>query len=76
MAVRIRADNKTIVCAAKSRKRKNDVYIDDGLHYVLSVELGVMSVYGYDSNGADLWEFHSPIPLGEKIEKEQRICRK
>lgn len=62
MAVRIRKDLKTIVCAAKSRARKTDVYIDDGLHYMLSVEMKVMSCKGKDSRGAHLWEFHAPLP--------------
>lgn len=60
MAVRIRDDNKTIVCAAKSRKRKGDFYIDDGVHYMLGAVLKVMSVFAHDKNGADLWRFHSP----------------
>lgn len=75
MAVRIRKDKKTIVCAAKSEPEAGDVYIDDGLHYTLGVELFVMSVYRQDVNGADLWEFHSPITLDEKIKKEQKIMR-
>ena len=58
MAVRIRKDGKTIVCAAKSKKQKGDYYIDDGLHYILSVEMGVLSTNKQDRNGADLWEFH------------------
>lgn len=63
MAVRIRSDRKTIVCAAKSRARKGDIYIDDGLHYVLAVEMGVLSVYRRDNNGADLWRFHKRIKI-------------
>jgi len=62
MAVRIRADNKNVVCAAKSRKRKDDCYLDDGIHYALAVDLKVMSVYAKDKNGADLWRFHAPHP--------------
>ena len=58
MAVRIRSDRKTIVCAAKSRALKGDFYLDDGLHYILGVEMGVLSVCGTDKNGADLWAFH------------------
>lgn len=60
MAVRIRKDNRTIVCAAKSRKRKGDCYLDDCVHYTLSVIFKVMSVYAKDKNGADLWKFHAP----------------
>lgn len=72
MAVRIRADRKTIVCAAKSREEPGDTYIGDGLHYVLGVELCVLSVYGYDNNGTDLWEFHAPMTLDEIIAKEEK----
>jgi len=59
MAVRIRKSG-LIVCAAKSEPEPGDYYIDDGLHYRLGVELRVMTVYGQDKNGADLWEFHCP----------------
>lgn len=72
MAVRIRAGSKQIICAAKSEPMPGDVYIDDNLHYVLGVELRVMSVYGQYVNGADLWEFHAPISMEEKIKKEER----
>lgn len=58
MAVRIRSDRKTIICAAKSEAQEGDIYIDDGLHYALAVEVGVLTVYGVDKDGADLWRFH------------------
>ena len=71
MAVRIRKDKKTIVCAAKSKPMDNDFYIDDGYHYELAVNLLVLSVCGIDENGAELWEFHKPLKdLKEKIKKE------
>lgn len=73
MAVRIRKDRKTIVCAAKSKELPDDVYIGDSLHYVLGVELCVLSVCGYNAGGADLWEFHAPITLNEKIAKEGKV---
>lgn len=58
MSIRIRADNKTLVCAAKSEEMPGDLYIDDGLHYCLSVLMKVLSVCDYDDNCAELWEFH------------------
>jgi len=58
MSVRIRADKKTIVCAAKSEEMPGDLYVDDGLHYCLSVEMKVLSICGYDDNCAELWGFH------------------
>ena len=74
MAVRIRSDLKTIVCAAKSEEKPGDTYIGDGLHYALGVELCVLSVCGHDDNGAELWEFHAPMTLDEKIAKEKNVA--
>lgn len=63
MAVRIRADRKTIVCAAESKPRPGDCYLDDDVHHTLSVELGILCCIGQDKEGADLWEFCSPGTL-------------
>ncbi len=41
MAVRIREDGR-IFCAAKHPEKPNDTYINDHLHYRLSVELKVL----------------------------------
>ena len=41
MSLRWRCDG-TLVCGAKSHPRDCDSYIDDQLHYELSVELGVV----------------------------------
>lgn len=41
MAVRIRKDG-SIVCAAMFPKEDGDIYIDDAIHYVLSVESKVL----------------------------------
>lgn len=60
MAVRIRADTKVIVCAAMSEARPDDVYLDDNIHYELSVELRVLCCVGQNSDGADLWKFCAP----------------
>ncbi len=60
MAVRIRKDRKTIVCAAKSRKRKGDCYLNDDVHYVLHIEMKVLRWLREDEKGADLWEFKKP----------------
>jgi hypothetical protein len=51
MSLRIREDG-TIICAANSRKRKTDVYLDDAVHYALAVELGVLHY-----EGDNLWVF-------------------
>ena len=63
MAVRIRADRKTIVCAAGSEFLPGDCYLDDGIHYTLSVELRALHCIGQDKNGADLWEFYHDYDL-------------
>ena len=57
MAVRIRKDRQTIVCAAASLRMPGDCYLDDDVHYTLSVDLGVLACIGTDGNGADLWAF-------------------
>ena len=41
MAIRVRKDG-TMWCAAHSEPMEGDTYIDDGLHYHLSVERGVI----------------------------------
>lgn len=41
MSIRWRCDG-TLVCGAKSEPRNCDTYIDDMLHYKLSVELKVL----------------------------------
>ena len=73
MAVRIRADKKTIVCAAKSDQRASDTYIDDQLHYILAEEMKVLSVCGYD-DGAELWEFHKATNI-RKEPPPRRVMR-
>lgn len=73
MAVRIRKLSNgihIIICAAKSDERLGDIYIGDALHYTLGVELRVMSTYGTTPGGADLWEFHNPMFMEDKIKKE------
>lgn len=73
MAVRIRKDHKTIVCAAKSEPEDGDIYIDDGLHYDLGVIMRVLSVYGLDENGADLWEFHARLPKFREFMTDEEL---
>lgn len=41
MAVRWRADGR-LLCAAKSEPKEGDTYIDDRLHYYLSVQARVL----------------------------------
>ena len=41
MAIRVRKDG-TMWCAAHTKPEDGDTYIDDGLHYVMSVERKVI----------------------------------
>lgn len=41
MAIRVRSDG-TMWCAAHTKEEPGDTYIDDGLHYAMSVEYGVI----------------------------------
>lgn len=41
MAIRVRKDG-TMWCAALTQPEDGDTYIDDGLHYTMSVERGVI----------------------------------
>lgn len=41
MAIRVRKDG-TMWCAALTDEQPDDTYVDDGLHYELSVERGVI----------------------------------
>lgn len=63
MALRIRKDRKTIVCAAENPSEDGDCYLDDAVHYCLGVELGVLHT---DDDG-DTWYFRVP----ERIPVEQ-----
>jgi len=69
MAVRIRKDRQTIVCAAKSDPQEGDCYIDDHAQYVLHVEMKILCWKGLDENGADLWEFDT-VNGEQKYEQE------
>ena len=42
MALRIRKDRKTIVCAAESKVENGDCYLNDDIHYVLAVAMKIL----------------------------------
>ena len=81
MSVRIRASRSVIVCGARSEPEDADCYLDDDVHYTLSVEMHVLKWIGIDENWADLWAFCEPkdwamSPVSEAWEKgvsEQRV---
>lgn len=57
MAVRIRKDGR-ILCAAMNPKEEGDTYIDDNLHYILSVEAKVLvtqSSHEHNANNGEWW---------------------
>jgi len=62
MAVRWRETGE-IVCAAITRKRGSDCYIDDRLHYELSVELGVL----IEANRGMGWGYHKVCDNSEIV---------
>ena len=62
MAVRIRADMKTIICAANSEAEDGDCYLDDHVHYVLASAMGALQYVG-----ANLWEFRTPAPQPTEV---------
>ena len=50
MALRIRADGR-VLCAAMHPAEEGDLYVDDGEHYRLSVELKVLGTEAMNEGG-------------------------
>ena len=68
MAVRIRRDGR-ILCAAQHPEESGDTYLDDGLHYRLSVEFGVLvtePMFSPDGRGGHAkhgeWWWRNAVP--------------
>jgi len=75
MAIRVRTDG-TMWCAAHTPEMEGDTYIDDGLHYQMSVECGVIVALpmpeheqhpqwwwlGSAPEGADQWKLEGAQP--------------
>ena len=73
MAVRVREDGE-IVCAAMHPAQPGDYYIDDGFHYLLSVELHALVTDadhldrpGFKGHG--LWWWIDEVPEGIEIDR-------
>ena len=68
MAVRIRK-NSLILCAAMNEERAGDTYIDDGLHYELSVIRKILVTTDSDSlsNPYGQWWWKGSVPKNVKI---------
>lgn len=57
MALRIRKDG-TILCAALNDENEGDIYVDDSMHYILSVEKKLLVTTENDyhmKNGGQWW---------------------
>lgn len=63
MSLRVRKDGR-MFCAATNPKLEGDVYIDDALHYTMSVMHGVIVTYPEprhtDSGGEWFWSNAAP----------------
>jgi len=69
MAVRIRAGGSPIVCAAMHPELPGDTYVDDSLHYRLSVEYGVLVAEPMEKHQHDgLWWWRDEVPAGRTPE--------
>ena len=70
MSIRWRWDSGELLCGAKSEELPKDCYIDDRLHYQLSVELGVIVP---DENEAEngLWHWQEKQPLPAPLESKE-----
>lgn len=80
MAVRIRESGE-ILCAAKHPAAPGDSYVDDGLHYRLSVEIGVLVTEqmflpegvgrgGHSAHGQ--WWWRDEVPSDVHLEDRMR----
>lgn len=70
MAVRIRKNGR-IFCAALNEALEGDCYIDDGLHYELSVERKILITTENDyhmKHGGEWW-WKGQEPLDVRIDK-------
>ena len=72
LSIRWRADGR-LVCAAVSDAEEGDTYIDDRLHYALSVEArALIADIDHETNGLWHWthgQFLKAIPENQLLEK-------
>lgn len=69
MALRIRKDGR-ILCAAIHPAEPGDTYIDDGLHYIMSVERRVICAEPNEQHmKSGQWWWTGNIPEDVEIEK-------
>lgn len=62
MAVRVRKNGR-VLCAAMHTAEEGDIYIDDTLHYLLSVEAKVLVTTPHEQHKKDgQWYWATQIP--------------
>lgn len=62
MSLRIRRNGK-ILCTAMHKEESGDIYIDDGLHYILSVEKRIIVTEEWERHsisGEWWWKWNAP----------------
>lgn len=69
MSLRVRIDGR-VLCGAKSEPEPGDSYIDDGLHYHLSLTGVIDPDPDEETNG--LWHWREPRP--PHWELDQAVC--
>lgn len=68
MAVRIRLDGR-VLCAAMFPAEQGDIYLDDGVHYYLSVIAKVLVTEPHEQHSIHgHWWFVNAIPPEAKID--------
>jgi len=68
MAVRIRIDNR-VLCAAMHAAEPGDIYIDDYLHYYLSVVIRILVTEDHEKHSQHgEWWWKGMIPEGVEID--------
>ena len=69
MAIRIRNDGR-VLCAALHGQEPGDLYLDDGIHYRLSVELKVLVTTPFESHMQHgQWWWANQVPLDVEIDQ-------
>lgn len=70
MAIRVRADG-TMWCAALTKEKPGDTYIEDDLHYEMSVEKAVIVALPapqHESHPQWWWMAQAPFPVDVEMD--------
>lgn len=82
MSARVRSDGR-VLCAAMHPAEEGDCYIDDGVHYLLAAELGLLVTEpmelpegvgrgGHARHGE--WWWHDRVPVDVHVEQRPRAA--